>query len=228
MNFSRYRSTLIVLHRLLLIFGVIVLGGCAEPKVKSGVVLQHSSNKIANVYVDVSNAYVSNPVNIWPKVMTSGFESALVLAFARNSVSVELLNLQGEVRTKAAKPGDYLLSLSFLNGFYGSSGTGATYQLVLTDMDDRRKVWSSSIFVSGTTTILTQDMGAGVARSMVDAMSRSGLFSETLMSHSPVGSVAASDKFVFTTKQQEGFEKFKSLKFPKAFVIGDTDIYFYA
>jgi hypothetical protein len=212
----------------LLFFYVVFISGCAEPKIRNGILIQHPTSKINNLYIDTSHAYSQSAANLWRNVETSGFDLAISPAFEQFGVTAKVLSVDGEIKTIQKKAGDYFLIISYSNGFYGSSGTGATFALDLIDLGSNRKIWAGNIFVSGTGTVLTKNLGEVVAKNIAAAMNSSHLFSDEILSTNPAGNSESSSKTVLTQKQKEAFEKFKLLKFPKAFVIGDGGMYFYA
>jgi hypothetical protein len=207
---------------------VAFVSACAEPKIKNGILIQHPTSKINNLYIDTSHAYSQSLANLWRDVEISGFGSAIPPAFEQFGVTAKVLRVEDEIKTIQKNRGDYFLIIRYSNGFYGSYGTGATFALDLIDLDSNHKIWTGNIFVSGSGTILTKNLGEVVAKNIAEAMNSSHLFSPDILSENSVSNSVTSNTIVLTQKQKEAFEKFKTLKFPKAFVIGDGGRYFYA
>jgi hypothetical protein len=211
----------------------LLLTGCAEPKVRNSVLIQHPTSKIVHLYVDTSRTRSNGVADVWPSVERGGFERAVPAAFDRFGVQAKVFALSGEAKTTIWHDGDYLLAVSYANGFSGSTGTGATFNLDLIEPVHSRKVWAGSVFVSGSGTLLTQNLGEVVANNMARALDASHLFSTDVAADKDVNTTAKSpadavQTTVLSAKQQEAFDKFKSMKSPKAFVIGDGGASFWA
>ncbi|MDR9849422.1 hypothetical protein [Herbaspirillum huttiense] len=205
-----------------------LISACSHPKVRNSLVIRHSSERIKTLYIDTSAARGLRVSNTWPHVEQSGFEEALAPAFSAYGVEARLLHMEDELRLRPVTPGDYLLKVSFKSGFVGTSGSGAFFALELTELTSNAPIWAGNIFVGGSSTILTENLGKIVAGNIAEAMNTDHLFSDLILAsrHEPITNGNKKSP-PLTPGQLEGFANFKKMISPKAFVVGGNR-YFYA
>lgn len=218
------------------VLGAMVAGlltGCAEPKVR-GALLEQPRWKVTRLVIDTSRAHHGVMADTWRNVERGGFEEAAPRIFSTYGVDARIAKLEGEARTLVRNADDYVLAVTYQSGFSGSYGNGAHFNLDLSDASGRR-VWAGRTFVSGSGSIMTQNLGEVVANNMAKALADDELISRPAARTLPAPQVAraptdspSTSATGLTSEQLAAFDEFKAMPHPKAFVVGDGGVHFSA
>jgi hypothetical protein len=212
------------------IFGLLLtisIVGCAEPSVRNGTLLQYPTSKVQQLYIDTSGTGIFNLANSWPRKVEPEFKEAVPEVFAQYGVNARVLELKNEVDLHDTGIGDYILSVRFSSGIMGSYGTASNYALDLFSAKSHAKVWSGSIAGAGSATIATQNLGVIIAKNIATSMDAAHLFSDEFVKAHPTATDVRQGQAVLSGGAAAAFEKFKKMKWPKAFVIADDGRYVY-